>query len=347
MNEEKKTLQSEVESLVKKEIPSLNEHPLQMLHNQTDPDNRPKVVLQKPIRTYESDIAEAIANKKTSVLNIAIEEKKRTDGTQSATISNSSTTKTSSSGSLKKFFMLLLSIILIAGGIGGGYYLYLQSPLALSTPDTQPNNIIPGIIKADNQQIVELGTIKTLDFPLKIRDILFNGKSDLNKINEYILSNTSGSTTSRIDSTQFFQMLDTSVPESFNRSLTKKWMLGTFDEESKKVPFIILTTDFFQNTFAGMLKWENSMTDEMAIAFNYEDRARQESSTSTLSSFFTIRGKFNDRTILNRDVREFISENGEILILYSFIDKDTLVITTDENVLSKIINRIEKQSYLR
>jgi hypothetical protein len=121
MNEEKKTLQSEVESLVKKEIPSLNEHPLQMLHNQTDPDNRPKVVLQKPIRTYESDIAEAIANKKTSVLNIAIEEKKRTDGTQSATISNSSTTKTSSSGSLKKFFMLLLSIILIAGGIVGGY----------------------------------------------------------------------------------------------------------------------------------------------------------------------------------------------------------------------------------
>ncbi len=344
MNEEKKTLQDEVESLVKKEIPTLDEHPLHMLNNQVDPENRPKVVLQKPIRTYESDIAEAIANKKTSVLNIAIEEKKKEDGTQSSTISNKSK-PTSSSG--KKFIMLLLSIILIAGGIGGGYYLYLQSPLALPDPENTKNEIIPNVIRADKQRVVELGMIKSADFPFKIKEILFNENKDLNKINEYILINTVGSTTTKINPDQFFQMLDTSVPESFNRSLTKKWMLGAFDEETGKVPFIILTTDFFQNTFAGMLKWENNMADEMAIAFNYENRARQENSTSTLSSFFTIRGRFQDRTILNRDVREFISENGEILILYSFVDKDTLVITTDEEVLKKIIQKIEKQSYLR
>ncbi len=344
MNEEKKTLQDEVESLVKKEIPNLNEHPLQILHDQVDPGNKPKIVLQKPIRTYESDIAEAIASKKTSVLNIAIEENKKEGDTQSATISNK--TKPSS-GSFKKFIMLLLSIILIAGGIGGGYYLYLQSPLALPTPQTRQNNIIPGIIKADNQQIIELGTIKSSDFPFKIKEVLFNDKIDINKVNEYILTNNTGSTTSKIEAAQFFQMLDTSVPESFNRSLTKKWMLGTLNEDSGKVPFIILTTDFFQNTFAGMLKWENNMADEMAIAFNYENRARQENSTTTLSSFFTIRGRFQDRTILNRDVREFISENGEILILYSFVDKNTLIITTNEEALMKIIEKIEKQSYLR
>ncbi len=344
MNEEKKTLQSEVESLVKKEIPSLNEHPLQMLHNQVDPENRSKVILQKPIRTYESDIAEAIANKKTSVLNIAVEERKKVEGTQSAVISNK---PEPSSGSWRKFIMLLLSIILIAGGIGGGYYLYLQSPLALPTPEIKTDNIIPGIIKADNQRVIELGTVKSSDFPIKIKDLLFNDKLNADKINEYILNNTVESTTNRIDAVQFFQMLDASVPESFNRSLTKKWMLGTYDEELSKVPFIILTTEFFQNTFAGMLKWENSMADEMAVIFNYEDRARQQNSTSTLSSFFTIRGKFQDRTILNRDVREFISETGEILILYSFIDKDTLVITTSEEILKKIIQKIEKQSYLR
>jgi hypothetical protein len=42
------------------------EHPLHMLDNQADPENKPKIILQKAIRTYESDVADAIANKKTS-----------------------------------------------------------------------------------------------------------------------------------------------------------------------------------------------------------------------------------------------------------------------------------------
>lgn len=344
MNEEKKTLQSEVESLVKKQIPNPDEHPLHMLNNQVDPENRPKVVLQKPIRTYESDIAEAIANKKTSILNIAIEEKRKEDGTQSSTISNK---PKPSSGSWKKFLMLILSIILIAGGIGGGYYLYLQSPLALPTQVTIVDKTIPSIIKADKQRVVEMGITRSSDFPTKIKDTLFESGGDVGKINEYILNSTVGSTTNRIDGAQFFQMLDTSAPESLNRSLLKKWMLGTFNEEYGKVPFIILSTDFFQNTFAGMLKWESNMPDEMAIIFNYENRARQENATNTLSSFFTIKGKFQDRTVLNRDVREFITDSGELLILYSFVDKDTLVITTNEDILKRIIQKIEKQSYLR
>lgn len=346
MNEEKKSLQSEVESLVKSEYPFKGEHPLNMLHNQVDPDKRPKVILQKPIRTYESDIAEAIASRKTSVLNIAIEEKKKEDNSTSATISNKPSPSTSN---WKKFTMLLLSIILIAGGIGGGYYLYLQSPLALPKANigTIINTKLPSIIKPDNQKSIELGVVRTDDFPKKIQDILFNDKTDIGKINEYILNISTGSTTTRIDGPQFFQLLDTSAPESLNRSLTKKWMIGTSDEDFGKAPFIILSTDFFQNTFAGMLKWESDMPDEMAIAFNYNDRARQDNGTTTINSFFTIRGRFQDRVVSNRDVREFISESGELLILYSFIDKDTLVITTNEETLKKLIQKIEKQSYLR
>ncbi len=344
MNEEKKSLQSEVESLVKNEFPFKGEHPLQMLHNQIDPDKKPKVLVQKPMRTYESDIAEAIASKKTSVLNIAVEEKKREEGTQSVVISNK---PTASSGSSKKFIMLILSILLIAGGIGGGYYLYLQSPLALPKVEVPVSNRLPSIIKPDNQKLADLGQVRSADFPIKVKEVLFNDQNDIGKINEYILSISTGSTTNRIDGPQFFQLLDTSAPESLNRSLIKKWMIGTYDEEFGKVPFIILSTDFFQNTFAGMLKWESDMPDEMAILFDYEDRARQDNGTTTINSFFTIRGKFQDRVVLNRDVRAFISENGELLILYSFVDKDTLIMTTNEETLKKLIQKIEKQSYLR
>jgi hypothetical protein len=46
-------------------------------------------------------------------------------------------------------------------------------------------------------------------------------------------------------------------------------------------------------------------------------------------------------------VREFVDEDGKMLILYSFIDKDMMVITTDEAVLGGIVDRIEKQTYIR
>ena len=51
--------------------------------------------------------------------------------------------------------------------------------------------------------------------------------------------------------------------------------------------------------------------------------------------------------ISNRDVREFVTENNKVLLLYSFVDKDTLVITTSENSLANIIKKLEKQPYVR
>jgi hypothetical protein len=59
-----------------------------------------------------------------------------------------------------------------------------------------------------------------------------------------------------------------------------------------------------------------------------------------------VRGTFTDRIIQNKDVREFITQNGP-LFLYSFIDKNKLVITGKESTLSDIINRLEQKAYIR
>ena len=57
--------------------------------------------------------------------------------------------------------------------------------------------------------------------------------------------------------------------------------------------------------------------------------------------FFNNKGKFIDRIILNRDVREYVSENKEIILLYSFINNETIVITNSENGLREIIQSIK------
>ncbi len=382
MNGEKRTLQDEIEALVKKNTsvatspapsnkpevaptpaPNINpgqlpttpldpkipttppptytpDHPLNILINQVDPETQKKYI-QKPLRTYEGDIAEALARKKTSVATIAIAENKKESGSE--TITN---VPRKSNG--KNFLLLLLSIIIVAAAVGGVYYVYLQSPLALPVAK-EPETKISSLIKTDFQKSISIGNDKKSELAQKIQTDLFDGNIGTNQVSELILNKTNDGVESRVTGSEFFDIFDITSPDILKRSISDKWMLGTYDIGSEKLPFIIFTSDFFQNTYAGMLKWESSIPDELAILLNYKNKARPESvvGTTTLSSFFTILGKFEDKVVSNRDVREFINENGELLVLYSFINKDTLVITTSEIALKNVIERIEKQTYIR
>lgn len=317
------------------------DHPLHMLDNQADPETKPKIVLQKPIRTYESDVADALANKKTSVMTMAIAENQRRTGEEG--ISNK---EPSHMG--QKIFTIILSIVLIATGLGGGYYLYLKSPLA-PQPPAITKQTIPSLVTPDSQKLLAVGALKDDQLIRTVSNALQGQDAANSYLYEFILTQTVGSTTMRITGPDFISRLNLSMPDTLVRSLTNGWMLGIYGAEDQKLPFVILKTDFFQNAFAGMLKWEPDMPDELATLLNYREKALavDPNSTSSIASYFTIRGTFEDRTILNRDVREFKNERGELLVLYSFIDKDTLLITTSEAALMGLIDRIEKQNYIR
>jgi hypothetical protein len=58
-------------------------------------------------------------------------------------------------------------------------------------------------------------------------------------------------------------------------------------------------------------------------------------------------GSWKDGVLQNKDVRAFTKPDGTVLILYSFVDNNTIVITTDDKALSEIINRLEKQTFIR
>jgi hypothetical protein len=223
--------------------------------------------------------------------------------------------------------------------------------------------------------------------------------------------------------------LEINAPDILVRTLTPSWMLGIFtDSNGQKSAFVIVTTNFFQNAFAGMLQWESVMSDDLkqylfanvpqgvanaqpisipkaiidplsnidsilpttsvfSTTTSTSSRTQQGTSTkasgslsettvtnatstknsATLASstmtfgtstasttiepalkpYFTIRGTFQDRIIQNKDVREFKTSDGTVLFLYSFIDNTKLVVTGNENTLTEILSRLEKQSFMR
>lgn len=291
--------------------------------------SEPPVFITKPIdnlRTYEGDIADNIKNKNTSILTMAIAESERGGGTKSVTNNTSSNTG-------KNISMALASIVLIAGGIYGGYYLYSISPLAV-VPIKQDTRT-PSIVNSDIQKVITIKELNRGELIKTMAEQFSTLTNDKNVLTEFVLNKTIASTTSRLTGKDFINVINFNITDTLKRSLTDKWMVGMYSANEQGIeqnlPFIILTTDFFQNAFAGMLKWENTLPQEMSGVFGYSPSS----------------GRFVDKVIMNRDIREYVTGSGEALFLYTFIDKDTILMTTSEAIVPIILERIEKQTYVR
>ncbi len=306
----------------------------------------------KPIRTYEGDVAEVMSHKRTSSASIAIAESKKQEGEEK--LSNE---EPSHAG--RKMTMVLISILLLGGGAIGAYYLYSISPLAPVTQTTPQQKSAPSIIPSDTQAVLVIDSQNPLATKALIQNEILKTQVP-NTIKEIIATtkNSSGALV-RVSGPDMINILDISAPDILVRSINSNWMLGVYaDTENNKNVFVVVTSNFFQNTFAGMLQWENVMADDLK-QYLYPVEPAGISNTSTqkeevplqvtppLRPYFTLRGKFEDKIVKNKDVREFRTDTGTTLFLYSFIDSNHLVITSNEATLTEILTRLEKQSFIR
>lgn len=249
---------------------------------------------------------------------------------------------------VKQILFTLMSLVLIAGGVIEGYLLYkkniLEKPVAIQQVIT-----VPSLIPSDKQ--ISLTTDGKMGNALITAMYSELNKNQLSQgqIGELLFFDKTGANAERVTGSGFISKLNTNMPDVINRSLTDRWMFGSYTEETgQRTSFLALTTDFFQNVFAGMLMWEDAMPDDLALVLDYKDRARKdELGADPVTSYFSIKGEWSDKVIKNRDVREFKNKNGELLLLYSFINKETLIVTSTESSFIALIDRIEKDTYVR
>ncbi len=116
------------------------------------------------------------------------------------------------------------------------------------------------------------------------------------------------------------------MPASLVRAFENKYMLGVYSFDTNE-PFIILTTNDFPVAYSGMLKWEKDMVADIGKIFNI----------SVVNSEPPL--AFTDEALKNRDLRVLKDNENKTILLYSFIDKNTLVITSNENIFNAIIGK--------
>ncbi len=115
-------------------------------------------------------------------------------------------------------------------------------------------------------------------------------------------------------------LLSVNLPGKTLRALENTIMFGSV-KTNRNEPFMVLRSYNFDVLFAGLLEWEPTLQSDLAPLFG----------TPTQSPHFT------DAVRDNKSIRILYDTSGAEVLLYSFIDKNTVIITTSVEALAQLI----------
>ncbi|PCI89616.1 hypothetical protein COB18_03630 [Candidatus Kaiserbacteria bacterium] len=287
-----------------------------------EPRKNPKAV----VRTFKDDIQNLVRDKKMSMTRVAALEsdRKREEPTNT--------------GSKKNLVFTILGILLfvIAGVFSlGTYYAY-----QLNTSQSAPAEIIQGMIFIEALERVDITQKNPRTIVELLATIRRNTFFSLGSVVELYLTTEEVSTdgtvvVSHTTAKDFIRSINAAVPDTFVQTLGSEYILGihVIDEN---VPFIILSTQSYGYAFAGMLAWEHSLESDLLPFFSPNAEFVKPASAEGQNTFI-------DTVLQNTDVRILKDDTGDIRMLYAFIDRNTVVITTDVRTLNELSNRLRTQ----
>jgi hypothetical protein len=178
-----------------------------------------------------------------------------------------------------------------------------------------------------------------------------------------------------------FDQLEFRVPADLPRSFSDQLMVGVYEFDGNQ-PFIICHSNYYKNTFAGMLDWEPNMVADLAPLFDLPTAeelrptpavipapttpavgtSTAATATSTASTTAPAAPRtttpltpdsllakqaelFKDIVVSNVPVRALVDRSGTVRLLWSMPDSGTLIITSNEDTLKEILNRLAARNF--
>lgn len=120
---------------------------------------------------------------------------------------------------------------------------------------------------------------------------------------------------------EFFEILALSAPRSLTDTLDNAYMLGTIVTTTSE-PYLIIRSYNFESLFAGLLAWEKNIQSDFAPLFGIPQTG------STL---------FTDAVKDNKSTRILYDAGGNEVLVYSFVNRNTVIITTSAEALATLI----------
>lgn len=292
----------------------------------------------KALRTFESDVLEALKRQKTSTVDIVTAEQIRPKEEVEETILPPVEPE---HPGRSRLLLTISGIFVVAGIIAGGAYWFLQPKKPPAAPVT-----------AAGQTIIAIDLIKTIDFTnlthkqsveavQKERDAatLRVGATEAVTFTE----RTEDESIRELSAEEFISRIAPSIPPSLGRALDKEFVFGLIGYDGNQ-PFLILRTKEFETAFDGLLQGEIDLYREAGSIFVPGKGPLPRLSTSSLAYFGTDPNTqvFRDKVVRNLDTRVVVNSANKVIFLYAFADQATIVITTNEKTFTEIIEKLKR-----
>lgn len=292
-------------------------------------NNNENISAPKMLHTYMSDMANVVRENEVSVIKVALEEQKKREREEEF-VKIEGTPK-------KKIFWAFGGLIILLGAFVLSYFVIQKNP-----KKDIPNEIITtkeSLIHSENKIEIDATTaINKID----ISNILgkeVSVKNESESIKEIFLNKKNNELTNVISIENLFTLINTNTPGQLIRSFSEEYMIGSYTPLSaydRNHLFLIIKINDYDQAYAGMLEWEKTMLDDLYSVFQIN--------ISNLNKDI-FEKPFKDIIVKNKDTRILYTDEGADVLLYLFPDKNTLIITDNQEAVKEIITRLlAKQS---
>jgi hypothetical protein len=310
------------------------------------PTAQPVLAKDTPIveslETFQSDIQKAVKEQSVSSVFIASSEARRREEQRLES------KKTSVDSEDSEHHRRLGSRVIFIGG--GVLLIALAASItayAILRPDSVAVSVaisVPFITVDDSKSVI----LEPNDSPQTVmNDLLSTAKNEvlstglIAAITPAEASSTNTQTPAAyLSAQQFLPLLAPNIPDTLVRTLEPNFLLGLHSFNNTNQPFLILSVDSYEQGYAGMLSWEQTMSQDLAPLFPTTS-ALPAPSTPTATSTQIVTTGFSDQEVGNHDARVLLDTNGNIILLWTFLDRQTIVITTNPYTLGEIISRLK------
>ena len=309
------------------------------------------------LRTYQGDMAEFIKEKNESVVSITVKAKEKKERIEKEEEKLRPVVKSKKEGFQKNLIIATLSLVLLASGVAVSFYIFNALKKEPMSEVAVEEKVIP------YNNLITLTNITKENFDSELAKLSPSNGASILKISDK--NGLSLQTTK-----DFFGCLGISLPATLERTIKEKYAVGIMFQNNQISYFLVITISDFGRAFSGMLDWESNMekdlsfmnarTDSFVVAnttANIPTSTATSTATTTSSTASTTLSVkipmkldsfiWKDMIVKNKDTRALINQKNQAKIAYTFLDKNTILITSSLSSIGDIYTIYASRSIVR
>ena len=281
---------------------------------------KPSSILWR-LRTLQSDLATGVGSGIVTMSKIVT-------GNAAAKADEASMRPVQQTPYIRAFVIGLGSVGVVGLGLFLFYIAWTRSPVPLP-----PSERAPVVIATDSD--------KHLILPLEddarraTARIAYLRSTEETQIGSIVgLYFYGGTSTAPYGSIDFLERVGTRAPSSLLRTFQNDFSAGIHVAGANEF-FLVFKVDDYEQAFAGMLMWEETLIDDVGDLFR-PLREFGEGAVDAVTAPLT----FEDVVYRNKDIRAVRNTTGDLLLLWGFTDQRTLVLTGNPLTFAEILARV-------